>query len=54
MVANSTKLLSSKSVNDFLNRLTVILSLSAPGAEKLLYPWELSFKLSSKSAFIIC
>ena len=42
-VASSIKLSSSKSSNDFLINDVVILSLSAPGAEKLVNPLALSF-----------
>ena len=53
-VASSIKLSSSKSSNDFLINDVVILSLSAPGAEKLVNPLALSFKVGLISALIIC
>ena len=52
--ASSIKLLSSKSSNDFLTNDVVILSLSAPGAEKLVNPLALSFNWGLISALIIC
>jgi hypothetical protein len=50
-VPSSTKLLSSKSVKSFLTRDVTILSLSAPGAPKLLNPAELSVSKGSISEF---
>ena len=50
---NWTKFSSLSSSTSFLAKVAVILSLSAPGAVKLLNPWALSDKEGSMSADII-
>ena len=52
-VPSSTKSLSSMSVKSFLESDVTILSLSAPGAPKLLNPAELSVSRGSRSELII-
>ena len=53
IVPNSTKLLSLKSSKGFWSKEQLILRRSAPGAAKLLNPFELSVRVSSSSEFII-
>jgi len=50
---NSIKSAAFGEVNNFLTNVSVILNLSAPGAEKFVLPIALSYKLSSSSAVII-
>ena len=52
-LANSTKSLSFKSSMPLKNKEQVIFNLSAPGAAKLLNPFELSVNVESSSAFIV-
>mgnify|MGYP003312681227 CR=1 FL=1 len=51
--ANSTKSLSLKSSSPFKEREHDILRRSAPGAAKLLKPFELSVRFTSSSEFIV-